>query len=351
MIPGEKITMTRQRPFAWLRRVTINSDGTTTFGMPPRGDDEFKRDLAEFSKKQSAILCERKFICDTVDAHYAVLVPSQHPPLSAGQERALKPHDWFKECETCPEMVVVSSGRFMMGSPQSDKDRNPFEGPEHSVTFARNFAAGRFAVTFAEWDSCLADGGCSGYRPSDQGWGRDERPVINVSWDDAQSYVAWLSRKTGKPYRLLSEAEREYVTRAGTTTPYWWGATISAEQANYNGRVPFDGRSRGEFRKKTVPVETFSANAWGLFQVHGNIYEWVEDCWNPSYAGAPANGSPWTSGDCDTRVLRGGSWLNHSKYLRSAYRDRVAPGERSNHRGFRVARSIESAVDPRDPFK
>ncbi len=156
-------------------------------------------------------------------------------PLSPERERALAPKDSFKECDGCPEMVVVPAGSFTMGAPANEEGNAPDEFPQHMVTFARQFAVGRFALTFDEWEACAADGGCNGYRPADQGWGRGRRPVINVSWDDARSYVAWLSRKTDRTYRLLSEAEREYVLRAGTTTPFWWGGSIATSQANYDG--------------------------------------------------------------------------------------------------------------------
>jgi formylglycine-generating enzyme required for sulfatase activity len=141
-------------------------------------------------------------------------------PLSAAEERALKPKDSFKECAQCPEMVVVPAGSFTMGSPDGEEGRIEEEGPQHRVTFGKSFGVGKYAVTFEEWDACVADGGCNGYKPSDAGWGRGRRPAINVSWDDAKAYAGWLTRKTGKNYRLLSEAEREYVTRAGTTTPF-----------------------------------------------------------------------------------------------------------------------------------
>src|SRR5262249_39678827 len=143
----------------------------------------------------------------------------------------------------CPEMVVVPTGSFMMGSPQSETGRVKDEGPQHKVTLGKPFAVGRFSVTFDQWDACVSNGGCNGYRPKDEGWGRGRKPVINVSWDDARAYLAWLSSTTGKPYRLLTEAEREYVTRAGTTTPYWWGSTISPSQANYNGNWTYGGGS------------------------------------------------------------------------------------------------------------
>jgi formylglycine-generating enzyme required for sulfatase activity len=164
--------------------------------------------------------------------------------------------------------------------------------------------------------------------------------VINVSWDDAKEYAAWLSRKTGKTYRLLSEAEREYVTRAGTTTPFWWGSSISTSQANYNGRYTYGGGAEGEYRQKTLPVDSFQPNPWGLYQVHGNVWDWVEDCWNASYQGAPSDGSAWTSGDCHRRVVRGGSWVNNPQGLRSAIRDRVTTDNRLSGLGFRVGRTL-----------
>jgi formylglycine-generating enzyme required for sulfatase activity len=154
-------------------------------------------------------------------------------PLLPAAERTLKPKDTFKECDSCPHMIVVPAGWFIMGSPASEVVGDKDERPQHNVTFARPFAVGQFAVTFDEWDACVAAGGCNAYRPGDEGWGRGRRPVIHVSWQDAQSYVAWLAQKTGKPYRLRSEAEREYVTRAGSRTAYWMGARISTNHGNF----------------------------------------------------------------------------------------------------------------------
>jgi formylglycine-generating enzyme required for sulfatase activity len=247
---------------------------------------------------------------------------------------AQKPGDTFKDCDHCPKRVVVPAGGFMMGSPADEPGRNSQEGPQHRVTISREFAVGRFAVTFNEWDACVADGGCNGYHPEDEGWGRGRRPVINVSWDDAQSYLTWLSRKTGKTYRLLSEAEREYVTRAGTATPYWWGASISTDRANYAGEL------NEEFRSQTVPVDSFVPNPWGLYQVHGNVWEWVEDCFERNYAGAPLNGAAWTSGICAFRVLRGGSFSNPRQNLRAAGRYTYLAELKINYIGFRVARAL-----------
>lgn len=261
-------------------------------------------------------------------------------PLSPERERALKPKDTFNECDKCPEMIVVPAGTFTMGSPASELGHSADEDPQHTVTFVRPFAVGRFALSFDEWDACVADGGCNDYKPPDQGWGRGHRPVIVVSWDDANAYVAWLTRKIGKPYRLLSEAEREYVTRAGTTTPFWWGNSISTSQANYDGTYTHENGVEGEYRRRTVPVDSFAPNPWGLYQVHGNVFDWTDDCYHDSYRGAPADGSAWTSGDCSRRVVRGGSWNDTPDGLRSADRDANIPGGRSIAIGSRIGRKL-----------
>ncbi len=253
---------------------------------------------------------------------------------------APQPGRAFRDCPDCPEMVVVPAGEFMMGSPASEPERESDE-TQLRVTIARPFAVGRFAVTFDEWDACVADSGCKGYKPDDRGWGRGKRPVINVNWDDAKAYVAWLSRKSGKSYRLLSEAEREYVTRAGTQTPFWWGAAITPTQANYDGSAdPYKGGgSKGEYRRHTVPVDSFAANPWGLYQVHGNVWEWTEDCWNDSNNGNPGNGSARTTGECGRRVVRGGSWDNNPRWLRAAVRNWLSTDFRVKFLGFRVGRT------------
>jgi formylglycine-generating enzyme required for sulfatase activity len=259
-------------------------------------------------------------------------------PLSGAEERGLQPKDLFKECESCPEMVVVPAGEFIMGAPETEHSSDASERPQRRVGFANRFAVGRFAVTFAEWDACVAHGGCKNYRPSDRGWGRGRQPVINLWWEDARAYVAWISERTGRQYRLLSEAEREYVTRAGTTTPFWWGDSISTEQANYDGHFTYGCGRKGAFRQRTVRVDSFDPNPWGLYQVHGNVYEWVEDCWNPAYDGAPTNGSAWVTGNCERRVMRGGSWQFAPWHLRSASRGAVATAADFRVVGFRVGR-------------
>ncbi len=263
-------------------------------------------------------------------------------PLSAAEERALKPKDSFKECDKCPEMVVVPAGSFTMGSPESELGRSFHEGPQHKVSFARPFAVGRFALTFHEWDACVADGGCNGYKPDDKGWGRGRLPAINVSWGDAKAYVAWLAKKTGKSYRLLSEAEREYVTRAGTTTPFWWGSSISTSQANYEGTFTYTYGNgvMGEYRQRTVPVDSFAPNPWGFYLVHGNVADWREDCYHDRLQGAPGDDSAWTTCDCSRRFVRGGSWVVTAVNLRAANRSGNATVGRLSGLGFRLGRTL-----------
>ncbi len=238
----------------------------------------------------------------------------------------------FRDCNECPEMVVVPSGSFTMGSLSGEEDRNNDEIPQHVVRIDYRFAVGMYEVTFAEWNACVNAEGCRRYVPDDEGWGRGNRPVINVSWEDAQSYVHWLSARTGHKYGLLSESEWEYVARAGTDTQYSWGNEIGLNRANCNGCG-----SRWDY-EQTAPVGSFSENAWGVYDMHGNVWEWVEDCYNDSYVGAPSDGSTWKSENCFQRISRGGSWLNKPRYLRSAYRNGSTTVLRSNYIGFRVAR-------------
>jgi formylglycine-generating enzyme required for sulfatase activity len=250
----------------------------------------------------------------------------------------------FRDCPACPEMVTVPAGEFMMGSPESERGRNKDEGPQHRVVIAQPFAVGKFEVTFAEWDACAAEGGCT-TKPGDEGWGRGRHPVINVSWPDAVQYTAWLSKKTGKAYRLLSEAEWEYAARGVSKisephTPFSTGATINYRQANYDANFTYASGPQGLYRQKTLDVGSFPRNAFGLHDMHGNAWEWVQDCYKPSYEGAPADGSPVISSDCSLHILRGGSWNYYPRLLRSAYRYATAPEVRINNAGFRVARYL-----------
>ena len=244
----------------------------------------------------------------------------------------------FSDCTACPEMVVVPPGSFVMGSPTSDAEGWASERPQHAVRIGAPFAVGVYEVTFAEWDGCVRAGGCGGHSPNDAGWGRGRRPVMDVSWADAQAYVQWLSRETGQRYRLLTEAEWEYVARAGTTTGRYWGRGEAGQCRYANGH---DSRAPcPDGHEYIAPVGSLQPNAFGLYDVLGNVFEWAEDCWNDDYSGAPTNGSAWQAGDCLRRVVRGGSWLNHPWDLRSALRGGYPAGNRFSSLGFRVARTI-----------
>ena len=233
-----------------------------------------------------------------------------------------------------PEMVVIPAGAFRMGCLSNDDSCADAEKPVHDVRIPQPFALSKYEVTFVDWDACISAGGCNGYRPKDRGWGRGSRPVINVNWQDAKSYAAWLSNQTGENYRLPSESEWEYAARAGTITKYYWGNQIGHNRANCNG---CDSR----WDDRTAPVGAFAPNPFGLHDMHGNVWEWVEDCWNDSYYGAPIVSEPWTSGNCAMRIVRGGAWIFGSERLRSAYRGEVSSSSRGiNVLGFRVARKL-----------
>ena len=256
---------------------------------------------------------------------FASLLSKDQVAVGVFPKAGRQPGETFKDCPECPEMVVVPAGRFRMGDLSGGGYDD--EKPVHAVSIGYKFAVGKYEVTFAQWDACVADGGCGGHRPDNAGWGRGRRPVIDVSWDDAKAYVRWLSGKSGQAYRLLSEAEWEYAARAGTTTAYNTGSSISKDRARYRS-----GR--------TARVGSYAPNAFGLHDVHGNVWEGVEDCWNSRYSGAPVDGSAWLRGDCGLPVVRGGSWGDYPGSIRSAYRGRNATDYRSGSFGFRVARTL-----------
>ena len=272
----------------------------------------------------------------------------RHAEEAGRRERERTAKRRFRDCPECPELVVVSEGTYVMGSPSSEEGRGGDEGPVHRVTIGRPFAVGVYEVTFGEWDACVSGGGCGGYRPDDGGWGRGPRPVMNVSWEDAKAYVDWLSSETGEAYRLLSEAEWEYVARAGTKTARYWGESERGQCRYANGADREAKRHNSEWtvancddgHYRTAPVGTYEANGYKLHDVLGNVWEWVEDCWNGSYSGAPTDGSAWKSGDCDRRMVRGGSWGSGPRGLRSANRLGYSTGLRYYHAGFRVARTL-----------
>ena len=281
---------------------------------------------------------------------------------AADRERVPAVGEVFRDCPHCPEMVVVPSGRFMMGSPPSEEGRDDDEGPQHRVTIGSSFAVGVHEVTRGEFgrfvsatnrsmgDSCWTWENGEGKGRSGRGWRnpgfsqRDAHPVVCVSWNDARAYVRWLSGETGASYRLLSESEWEYVARGGTQTRYWWGDSSSSQCRYANGADASSGLDWGvdcdDGYSRTSPVGSFGGNSFGLHDVHGNVWEWVQNCRNESYAGAPRNGSAWESGECSRRVLRGGSWYSSPGNLRAALRFGNVTGNRSSVAGFRVARTF-----------
>jgi formylglycine-generating enzyme required for sulfatase activity len=271
--------------------------------------------------------------------------------LTAEQERGLKPKDTFRECESCPEMVVVPAGAFSMGSTESEKDHNDNEGPHHVVTISRPFAVGKFHVTvdqfgvFARETGYVAHSGCDWRNPGFTQEG--SHPVVCVSWDDAKAYAKWLAKKTGKPYRLLSEAEFEYAARGqthpGTYPRFWFGddekelckyGNFNDQKAGNSGAPCDDGYDR------TSPAGHYAPNAFGLYDMAGNAWQWTEDCWHSNYSGAPADGSAWTTSCKTGHVVRGGSWFNASggTALRVSGAGKSSDPGQSSLVGFRVAR-------------
>ena len=241
-----------------------------------------------------------------------------------------------------PEMVRIPAGSFLMGSSAGEPERADDEGPQHQVQVPA-FALGNYEVTFEQWDACVTGGGCT-HRPADEGWGRGTRPVINISWVDAQGYVKWLSTRTGKHYRLPSEAEWEYAARAGTTTPFNTGNCITTTQANSYGNDDYAGcgAKTEVYLKQTQPVGSYPANRWDLYDMHGNVWEWVQDCPHADYTGAPQDGTSWQDNCLDSRwrVVRGGSMFYYLRFLRSAARDSFPTDFWSSSLGFRVARTL-----------
>ena len=279
-----------------------------------------------------------------------------------GAESKLQPGHIFKECRNCPEMIVLPAGKFTMGSPPDEPERRDNEH-QHEITFARPFALSRTAVTWDQWEACLRDRWCDGAgvetalktreddgqpNPDYKDWGRGTRPVVGVSWFDAQNFVGWLNWKAGKDdaYRLPSEAEWEYAARAGTTTPYPWGTKLDHNHGNFGIPGPgLGGKADGRdvWTDTTAPVASFPPNALGLYDMHGNVFEWTEDCYEADRAHAPVDGSANKQGNCANRVFRNGTFLSNPYMHRSARRGAPYPATRRgrNYLGFRVAMTID----------
>ena len=250
--------------------------------------------------------------------------------LTEREEQALKPGDTFQECATCPSMVVVPAGSFMMGSPENEPGHLSNEGPQRRVAIARPFAVGKFEVTFGEFNACAAHGGC---KDIVSGLDRGRSPKSYVSWEDGKRYVAWIAKVTGKPYRLLTEAEWEYAARAGKQTAYSWGDEIGAGNARCAGcGTPY---------AYNYMVGQLAPNEFGLYDMHGSVWEWVEDCYHDNYSGAPTDGSAWTTGGgCGYRVARGGSYKDVPDRNRSATRNSYPTDSEYHILGFRVGRTL-----------
>jgi formylglycine-generating enzyme required for sulfatase activity len=302
----------------------------------------------------------------------AVTVSRSAQPLSVTEECALRPKDVFRECVNCPEMVVVPAGSFTMGSPESEKDRNSNEGPQHNVTIARPLAVGKFHVTLEQYAGFVDETGhdaeskCvlfvngkleyrQGYSWRNSGFAQGRlHPAVCVNWNDAKAYVAWLAHKTGKAYRLLTEAEWEYAARARTEPgvyPRYSFGNDARDMCRYaNGTDQTAKNSIGGITwpvlpcndgyAYTSPVGSFEANGFGLYDMQGNSWQWTEDCYHDSYYGAPKDGSAWTSGDCSHHILRGGDWLIFPKDLRVAFRFSIPSDVRGSAGSLRVARTL-----------
>ena len=266
-----------------------------------------------------------------------------------GPAKAVPPGaETFRDCELCPVMVKIPSAQFTMGSPSTEQGHQGNEEPQHLVKVVKPFAIGQFEITFDDWSACVKDGSCH-EKLKDEGWGRGTRPAIQVSWEDiTNDYLPWLSKKAGHVYRLPSEAEWEYAARAQGRTSFSFGSNSDEICAFGNGADQTAKAQNGagsvagchDGFSYTAPVGSFRPNQLGLFDMHGNVWEWVEDCWNESYETAPGNSAAWTAGDCSSRVVRGGSWNSNVNKLRSAARGWNDPGGRNRSIGFRVARDL-----------
>lgn len=248
------------------------------------------------------------------------------PVIAPGTQ--LKPGDIFRDCETCPEMVVVPPGLFVMGS-----KLHKSEMPTRVVRFRKPFAIGRFETLHANWQACLDAGGCT-HKPDDHKWGTERKPVINISHDMVHGYAEWLTKTTGKKYRLPSEAEWEYAAKAGTKSNYWFGDQVGENQVNCRKcGSPWSGIGN-------APVGSFAPNPWGLYDMNGNAFEWVEDCWHETYDGAPKGPEAWVGGKCQFRVIRGGSWYYYSRMSRAANRQKNPGAVKSYWLSFRLVREL-----------
>jgi len=292
-------------------------------------EDIFKKVRIEVSNTTGGLQVPVEFTSLTKDFYFEPPLPGavalrpvkpEPVPMEVGQE--------FRDCETCPLMVVIPAGAFQMGS--NDRDRN--ERPVHEVVFSNNFAIGKYEVSLKEWRACVEAGGCRRIIEAEI-FDDESHPVVNVTWDDAKQYARWLSRKTNRQYSLPSEAQWEYAALAGSSSVFWWGNSRGVALANCKDcGSQWDGQ-------KAAPVGSFKSNPFGLHELHGNVWEWVEDCWHRNYKGAPEDGSAWVTGSCSRSVLRGGSWRDTSEAAQATTRGRFGHGSRMDF-GFRMAAKV-----------
>lgn len=245
----------------------------------------------------------------------------------------------FKDCGTCPEMIIIPKGRFVMGSPKGETGHVHDEEPQIEVTVPR-FALARFETSWDEWDVCVAAGKCADGN-DDQGWGKGRRPISTIDLKDTQDYLAFLNETGNGVYRLPTESEWEYSARAGTKTPFSFGKTISTDQANYDGNGAYDSGVKGLVRGQTVEVGTFPANPFGLFDMNGNVWEWVQDCYVNTLSSTPTDGTAYLFEDCSNVVVRGGSYDFYPRAARSSIRHYMGPEDQEIDLGFRVARRLD----------
>jgi formylglycine-generating enzyme required for sulfatase activity len=330
---------TRDRQIPWESSPSPEELVISSIRKPVRAADPLERGFWETIKGGDNAADFKAYLDSYPDGPFAAAARARLQQIEAKSETkpevakpaapepaAAAPQSVIRDCSQCPEMVLVLAGVFEMGS----TELFDFEAPVHQVSIRKAFYIGRREVTYEEWDACIAEGGCK-QRPDDRGLGRARRPVTDIDWDDAKGYTAWLSQKTGHTYRLPAESEWEYVARAGTTTSYPWGRTVEKDRANCIGCT-------SDPLKKAIDTGSFQPNAFGIYDMAGNAAEWVEDCWNDNYRGAPTDGSAWTKPLCRERVLRGGSFNNDPRYLRSAARFKYDHDVRFYTNGFRVVR-------------
>jgi formylglycine-generating enzyme required for sulfatase activity len=290
-----------------------------------------------------------------------MIASGQSPAAADKTQPEFSTDQSFRECRNCPEMIVLPAGTFMTGSPADEPLRRDTE-VQLQITFARPFALSATPVTWDQWEACVRDGFCDGPgiqvalstlpngepNPNYRDYGRGTRPVVGVSWFDAQNFVGWLNHKTGEDdaYRLPSESEWEYGARAGTTTAFPWGPTLDYNHGNFgNDGEGLGGKAGGRdvWVDETSPVASFPPNAFGMYDMHGNIFEWVEDCFEADRARTPADGSASKEGNCANRVFRSGTFLSNPYMQRSARRGAPYPATARgrNYLGFRVAKSLD----------